>query len=69
VTTAARHRASGAKRPYYSTTYSLDVLKTGYEALSQVLDVNGDITVNVDVAVVPPENPDAYWLFDPTKGI
>ena len=22
-----------------------------------------------DVAVVPPENPDAYWLFDPTKRI
>jgi hypothetical protein len=50
-------------------TYSLDVLKTGYEALSQVLDVNGDITVNVDIALIPPENPDAYWLFDPTKQI
>jgi hypothetical protein len=48
-------------------TYSLDVLKTGYEAFSQVLDVNGDITVNVDVAVIPPENPDAYWLFDPRR--
>ena len=50
-------------------TYSLDVLKTGYEALSQVLDVNGDVTVEVEVAVIPPENPDAYWLFDPTKRI
>jgi hypothetical protein len=50
-------------------TYTLDVLKTGYEALSQVLDVNGDITVKVAVAVIPPENPDAYWLFDPTKKI
>jgi hypothetical protein len=49
--------------------YSLDVLKTGYEAHSQVLDVNGDLTVNVDVAAIPPENPDAYWLFDPTKRI
>ena len=47
-------------------TYGLDVLKTGYEALSRVLDVNGDVTVEVEVAVVPPENPDAYWLFDPT---
>ena len=48
-------------------TYSLDVLKTGYEALSRVLDVNDDVTVEVEVAVIPPENPDAYWLFDPTK--
>jgi len=48
-------------------TYSLDVLKTGYEAPSRVLDVSDDVTVEVEVAVVPPENPDAYWLFDPTK--
>jgi hypothetical protein len=48
-------------------TYDLDVFKTGYEALSRVLDVNGDVTVEVEVAGVPPENPDAYWLFDPTK--
>ena len=47
--------------------YDLDVLKTGYEPLSRVLDVNGDVTVEVEVAVIPPENPDAYWLFDPTK--
>ena len=52
-----------------SGTYSLDVLKTGYEALSRVLEVNGDVTVEVEVAVIPPENPDAYWLFDPTKRV
>ena len=50
-------------------TYGLDVLKTGYEAFSRVLDVNGDVTVEVEVAVIPPENPDAYWLFDPTKRV
>jgi hypothetical protein len=50
-------------------TYDLDVLKTGYEADSRVLDVNGDLTVEVEVAVIPLENPDAYWLFDPTKRI
>ena len=50
-------------------TYDLDVLKTGYEAPSRVLDVNGDVTVEVEVAVIPPENPDAYWLFDPTKRV
>jgi hypothetical protein len=48
-------------------TYSLDVLKTGFEAPPRVLDVRDDVTVEVEVAVVPPENPDAYWLFDPTK--
>ncbi len=48
-------------------TYSLDVLKTGFEAPSQVLDVSDDVTVEVEVVVIPPENPDAYWLFDPTK--
>jgi hypothetical protein len=48
-------------------TYGLDVLKTGYEAPSRVMDVNGDVTVEVEVEVIPPENPDAYWLFDPTK--
>jgi uncharacterized membrane protein len=48
-------------------TYSLDVLKTGYEAPSRVLEVNDDVTVEVEVAVIPPENPDAYWLFDPRR--
>jgi hypothetical protein len=49
-------------------SYSLDVLKTGYEALSpRVLDVNRDMTLEVEVAVIPPENPDAYWLFDPAR--
>ena len=50
-------------------TYDLDVLKTGYEVLSRVLDVNGDVTVEVEAAVIPPENADAFWLFDPTKRI
>jgi len=48
-------------------TYSLDVLKTGFDAPSQVLDVCDDVTVEVELVVVPPENPDAHWLFDPTK--
>ena len=50
-------------------TYSLDVLKTGYEASSRELELNDDVTVEVEVAVIPPENPDAYWLFDPTKRV
>jgi len=50
-------------------TYSLDVLKIGYEAPSRLVEVTDDVAVEVEVAVVPPENPDAYWLFDPTKRI
>jgi hypothetical protein len=50
-------------------TCSLDVLKTGYEASSRELELNDDVTVEVEVAVIPPDNPDAYWLFDPTKQI
>ena len=50
-------------------TYGLDVLKTGYEASSRELGLNDDVTVEVEVAVIPPENPDAYWLFDPTKRV
>lgn len=50
-------------------TYSLDVLKTGYEAPSRVLEVNDDVSVEVEAAVVPPENPESYWLFDPAKQI
>jgi hypothetical protein len=50
-------------------TYDLDVLKTGYTADSRVLDVNGDVTVEIEAAVIPPENPDAFWLFDPDKRI
>ena len=48
-------------------TYSLDVLKTGYEAPSRVLEVSDDVAVEVELAVIPQENPDAYWLFDPRR--
>ena len=50
-------------------TYSLDVLKTGFEAPARALDVFEDVTVQVEVAVVPPADPDAHWLFDPAKRI
>jgi hypothetical protein len=50
-------------------TYSLDVLKTAYEAPSRVVEVNDNVTVEVEVAAIATENPDAYWLFDPTKRI
>jgi hypothetical protein len=50
-------------------TYCLEVLKTGYEAVSQVVEVNGDLAVDVEVAAIPPESPDAYWLFDPSRRV
>ena len=30
-------------------------------------EVNGDVSVEVEVAAILPENLDAYWLFDLTK--
>jgi len=50
-------------------TYNLDVLKAAYEISSRELKVAGDVAVEVAVAAIPPENPDAYWLFDPSKRI
>jgi hypothetical protein len=50
-------------------TYSLDVFKTGYEAQPQVVEVARDVIVDVDVVTIPPENPDAYWLFDPARRV
>jgi hypothetical protein len=50
-------------------SYTLDVLKTGYETFSGDVGVDGDVAVEVEIAAIPPENPDAYWLFDPTKRI
>ena len=50
-------------------TYTLDVLKAAYEISSRELEVGGDVAVEVAVAAIPPENPDAYWLFDPSKRI
>ncbi len=50
-------------------TYSLDVLKAAYEISSRELQVDGDVAVEVEVAAIPPENPDSYWLFDPSRRI
>jgi len=42
--------------------YDLDVWKVGYEAPSTSVEVDEDITVQVEVLTVPEENPDAAWL-------
>ena len=43
-------------------TYDLNIWKVGYEAPSTTVDVNEDVTVQVEVLVVPKEDPDAAWL-------
>ena len=43
-------------------SYDLIVWKVGYEAPSSTVVVNKDVTVQVEVLTVPPENPDEAWL-------
>jgi hypothetical protein len=41
--------------------YDLNVWKVGYETPSKTVEVNADVTVQVEVLKVPEENPDAAW--------
>jgi methionine-rich copper-binding protein CopC len=43
-------------------TFDLNVWKAGYEAPATTLDIDADATVEVVVAALPEENPDAAWL-------
>jgi hypothetical protein len=43
-------------------TYDLTVWKVGYEAPGRTVDIREDLSIRVEVAIVPPENPDAAWL-------
>jgi hypothetical protein len=43
-------------------TYDLAVWKVGYEAPGTTVDIHDDVSVQVEAVIVPPENPDAYWL-------
>jgi hypothetical protein len=43
-------------------TYDLTVWKVGYDAPGQVVDIRGDTAIRIEAVVVPPENPDAYWM-------
>ena len=42
--------------------YDLTVWKVGYDAPAQTVDIHGDTAIKVEAVVVPPENPDAYWM-------
>jgi hypothetical protein len=43
-------------------TYDLTVWKVGYEAPGKIVDIHDDVRVRVEAVIVPPENPDAYWM-------
>jgi hypothetical protein len=43
-------------------TYDLTVWKVGYEAPGRTVDIHEDVSIRIEVAIVPPENPDAAWL-------
>jgi uncharacterized membrane protein len=43
-------------------TYDLTVWKVGYEAPGRTVDIHDDVNVQVEVVIVPPENPDAAWM-------
>ena len=42
--------------------YDLNVWKVGYEAAPRTVEVNEDVTVQVEALIVPEENPDEAWL-------
>jgi len=43
-------------------SYDLDVWKSGYEAPSTPIVIDADLTVEIAIAALPEENPDAVWL-------
>jgi hypothetical protein len=42
-------------------TYDLNVWKAGYEAPARAVAIDADVTVEIEVAALPEENPDAAW--------
>jgi uncharacterized membrane protein len=43
-------------------TYDLNIWKVGYEAPARTVEVNEDVTVQIEALIVPKEDPDAAWL-------
>jgi hypothetical protein len=42
-------------------TYDLNVWKAGYVAPVRAIAIDADVTVEIEVAALPEENPDAAW--------
>jgi len=59
---AATDRSGLAEVDLPGGVYDLNVWKVGYEAPARTVELNGNISVEVEVLALPEENPDAAWL-------
>ena len=41
--------------------YDLNIWKVGFEAPPRILDIEADLAVAIEAAIVPEEDPDAIW--------
>ena len=41
--------------------YDLNIWKVGYEAPARTMEVNEDVTVEVEALCLPEEDPDTLW--------
>jgi hypothetical protein len=58
---AATSGSGVAKLMMPKGSFDLDVWKSGYEAPTTTIAIDADVTIEVAVAAVPEENPDAAW--------
>jgi hypothetical protein len=58
---AATGEAGVAELMMPKGSFDLDVWKSGYEAPTTTVAIDADVTVEVAVAALPEENPDAAW--------
>jgi hypothetical protein len=59
---AATDPSGRAQLAMPSGTYDLTVWKVGFEAPGRTVAIHDDLSIGVEAAIVPPENPDAAWL-------
>jgi hypothetical protein len=59
---AATDRSGLAEVDMPGGVYDLSVWKVGYEAPGRTVELNGNVTVEVEVLALPEENPDTAWL-------
>ena len=41
--------------------YDLNVWKVGFEVIGRTVDINDDISLQIEALALPPEDPDAVW--------
>jgi hypothetical protein len=59
---AATDHAGLAEVDLPAGVYDLGVWKVGYEAPGRTVELNGDVTVAIEVLRLPEENPDDAWM-------